>query len=386
MRILIIHNQLWAHYKSKLFYEINNCIKENYPESEFLVVHIALYEASRSGMQDEEKYQYSYPYKVLFNGSLSEVGFKERLFALIHAFNEFKPTILNVTGYFDWAQIILMAYAKSKGVKIVLSSESSSADSNRTKMKEIIKSRIVSLADSFFCFGKTSANYLLSLGVKPSQIAVDHAAVIDEDIIRKNYDQAKLENVQLASQTLPKRNFIFAGRLAPEKNLEMLIKAFIQLQNSIPETKSWGLLFVGEGPLRSSLEKLANDNPIPGNINFAGGWPWHKVPQWLAKSDVLVLPSISEPWGLVVNEAMVCGMPVIVSKNCGCAEDLLKENVNGFIFDPLNSEELKRALLYFIQNPEKMNSMGIESQSIITQFSSKNVAAQMVNCYKNLSA
>lgn len=218
MRILVIHNQLWAHYKSKLFSEINNCLKEKHPESRFLVVHIALYEASRGSMQDEDNFQYVYPYQVLFNRSLDQVGFKERFTALIKAFDDFKPTILNVTGYFDRAQILLMVYARAKGVKIVLSSESSSADNNHSLIKEKIKSWILNQANAFFCFGKTSADYLISLGVKPAQIAVNNAAVIDEDMIRANYDLAKKQSeTGLASGN---HNFIFVGRLAPEKILK----------------------------------------------------------------------------------------------------------------------------------------------------------------------
>ena len=383
MRILVIHNQLWAHYKSKLFSEINNCLKEKYPESEFLVAHIALYEASRSGMQDEN-FKYIYPYKVLFNRSLNEVSFKERLFSLFKTFDEFKPTVLNVTGYFDWAQILLMIYARQKGVKIVMSSESSSMDNNRSKIKENIKSWIVNRADTFFCFGKTSADYLISLGVKPDQIAVNNAAVIDEEVIKSNYDEAKLKLRTVPELKSENRNFVFVGRLAPEKNLEILVKAFIQIQKEIPEAQNWGLYFVGNGPSLPDLEALVKESSFPQQIRFTGGLPWYKVPEWLAKSDVLVLPSLSEPWGLVVNEAMVCGMPVIVSKNCGCTDDLLNDGTNGFIFDPNQQRDLETALKFFIQNPGKIETMGLESTKLIKRFSSKKVALEMADSYKRL--
>ena len=383
MRILVIHNQLWAHYKSKLFSEINICLKEKYPESEFLVAHIALYEASRSGMQDEN-FKYIYPYKILFNRSLNEVSFKERLFSLFKTFDEFKPTVLNVTGYFDWAQILLMIYARQKGVKIVMSSESSSMDNNRSKIKENIKSWIVNRADTFFCFGKTSADYLISLGVKSAQIAVNNAAVIDEEVIKSNYNEAKLKLRTVPELKSENRNFVFVGRLAPEKNLELLVKAFIQIQKEIPEAQNWGLYFVGNGPSLPDLEALVKESLFPQQIRFTGGLPWYKVPEWLAKSDVLVLPSLSEPWGLVVNEAMVCGMPVIVSKICGCTDDLLNDGTNGFIFDPNQQQDLETALKFFIQNPEKIETMGLESTKLIKRFSSKKVALEMADSYKRL--
>ena len=380
MRVLVIHNQLWAHYKSKLFFEVNECLKKEYPESTFKVIHIALHEASRSVMKDDENFQYDYPYSVLFNRSLDSVSFKERLPALVKAFEDFNPTVLNVTGYFDYAQVLLMIYARFKGVKVVLSSESSTMDHNRSALKERIKSWIINRADAFFCFGKSSADYLLSLGVKESQIAVKHAAVVDEDIIKTKYAAAKSRLVPDISR---KRKFIYVGRLAEEKNLEILIESFKSISEK-QTAENWDLLFVGDGPARQKLELLSGTFLSDNRITFVGGFPWYKVPDWLAASDILVLPSKSEPWGLVVNEAMVCGMPVIVSEKCGCAEDLVINHQNGFTFDPDSQQELETAMLFFIQNPEKIASTGQESLKLIQPFSSKNVAREMVACYERL--
>ncbi|MCF0055703.1 glycosyltransferase family 4 protein [Dyadobacter sp. CY356] len=383
MRVLVIHNQLWAHYKSKLFSEIYQNISETSPDSSFLVVQIALYEASRSVMQDDETVKYDYPYQVLFQTSLDKVKFGERRKALFKAFDEFKPTVLNVTGWFDYAQVLLMIYARMKGVKIVLSSESSSLDHNRSSIKEKIKSWIVNQADAFFCFGKSSADYLLTLGIKQSQIAVTNAAAIDEDVIRTNFELAKNQYQEIISSKSTRR-FVYVGRLAEEKNLELLIRAFIAIKDNSKIPSDWKLLFVGDGPAREKLKEISGAYANKGIIEFAGGHPWYKVPAWLAKSDVLILPSKSEPWGLVVNEAMVCGMPVIVSEKCGCADDLVRNGVNGFLFNPESQPELEIALQFFIKNPEKIDSMGKESLKIIQPFSSKTVAKAMVNCYKNL--
>jgi glycosyltransferase involved in cell wall biosynthesis len=371
MRILLIHNQLWAHYKSKLFSEINKVLADDHAGDKFKVVHIALHEASRKSMTDDDAYSYDYPYEVLFQKSLDQVGFKEKLSGLFRAYKAFKPNVLNVTGYFDWAQIILMTYARLCGVKVVLSSESSPMDHDRSAVKEFVKKWIVSQADLFFCFGKSSADYLLSLGVREDQIPVRNAAVVDEEIIRAKFDSAK--------NTINKRdrNFIYVGRLAPEKNLEILIATFLKIEKKT----DWGLIFVGDGPSRESLEKLASGD---NSIKFVGGFPWYKVPEWLAQSDVLVLPSNSEPWGLVVNEAMVCGMPVIVSDKCGCVPDLLHNGVNGFSFNPRTQSELEKAILFFMQNPEKIDAMGRQSESIVAPFSARLVAREMVKCYRRL--
>lgn len=382
MRVLIVHNQLWAHYKSKLFSEIHLAMKRANPADKLLVAQIALYEASRKVMQNDDTIIYDYPYKVLFERSLDQVSFGERRKALFRVFNEYQPDVLNITGYFDWAQVLLTFYARAKGVKVVISSESSSADHNRSGWKEAIKKIIVGRAHAFFCFGKTSAEYLESLGVAESAIRVRNAAVIDERVIRHRYDEAKKE-LDTAARAISKK-FIYVGRLAPEKNLDTLIRAFA---GAVKQTGTdWQLLFVGGGPEKEILEKLVNDLGMAGKVIFAGGFPWYQVPGWLAQSDVLVLPSKSEPWGLVVNEAMVCGMPVIVSDTCGCTGDLVRNDVNGFTFNHTQQADLEKHLTFFIQNPDRITRMGQESLKLIAPFASGPVAAQMAETYRDLAA
>ncbi|WP_247234960.1 glycosyltransferase family 4 protein [Telluribacter sp. SYSU D00476] len=382
MRVLIIHNQLWAHYKSKLFSEIYNNLRANHPKADFKVVHIALHEASRAVMKDDESIRYEYPYEVLYQTSLDSVGFADRLKGLMKAYHAYKPTVLNITGYFDWAQILLMLYAKAQGVKIVLSSESSSMDRPRSGIKERLKALIVNSADAYFCFGSSSAEYLKTLGVPDSRIAVRQAAVIDEQVILNAYQRGTELRPMLPN--LPRYHFVYVGRLAPEKNLLLLTKAFKEVKNTVAGAVDWGLMFIGDGTEKNNLAEYVNQNEVSG-VTFTGGFPWHKVPEWLAQSTVLVLPSLSEPWGLVVNEAMVCGMPVIVSQKCGCADDLVKQGVNGHQFDPTNQAELEEIMSYYIKNPDKLKPMGEQSRAIIAPFSSTKIAREMVNTYRSLS-
>lgn len=377
MRILVVHNQLWAHYKSKLFSEVYRSVKEKAPDSDFKVAQIALYEASRATMKDDDTIRYDYPYEVLFQRSLDQVGFKERLLSLFRFYHQYRPTILNITGYFDWAQVLLMIYARLRGVKVVLSSESSGGDKNRSAIKEKLKSWIVNWANAYFCFGQTSVDYLLSLGVSESKIGVRHAAIIDEAVILETYQQAKLQ-----IPTTHKRYFVYVGRLAPEKNLLLLLTAFATISK---DRNDWGLLLVGDGPMRSELEGYVKEQNLQ-NVTFTGGIPWYQVPKWLAKSDVLILPSLSEPWGLVVNEAMVCGMPVIVSDKCGCVNDLVHSGQNGFLFNPTSEKELGEKMQFFLENPEAILTMGQVSRETIQPFSSKLIAVQMVDVYQRLEA
>lgn len=377
MRVLIIHNQAWAHYKSVLFQEIDREFKNNYPDSELLVAHIALHEQSRAVMTDDETVIYDYPQRILFQRSLDSVSFSERLRALFKTFRDFKPDVLNINGWFDPAQVVLALYAKKLGVKLVISSESSQLDRPRKNFKESLKTRFLRRADAFFCFGKTSVEYLKSLSVSESLIPVKRAAVVDNERIARTFAEAAR-----GAQERKHRNFIYVGRLASEKNLPLLLSAY---RNCIETAQhaNWGLIFVGDGPMKGQLIKTAAEHGLSG-VTFAGGMPWHEVPTYLAQADVLILPSLSEPWGLVVNEAMVCGLPVVVSSQCGCVGDLVQHGQNGFTFDPEEEKELTAALLHYINHPDDVARHGAKSRELIAPFSPTAVGREMAAAFQRL--
>jgi len=145
----------------------------------------------------------------------------------------------------------------------------------------------------------------------------------------------------------------------------------------------WGLIVLGDGSQESKLKKYKNDNSLEG-ICFIEGQPWFDVPKILALADVFILPSYSEPWGLVVNEAMACGLPVIVSNKCGSAYDVVKEGINGYTFDPYNIDELTFVFKKFVDNPEKIIPFGQQSKEIIKRFSPENVAQEMYDGFKKV--
>lgn len=376
MRVLIVHTQLWAHYKSVLFQEIYREFQKRDHAAEVLVAQIALHEQSRAAMVDSAKgIEYDYPYKVLFSRNLDSVTLPERMRALFSLFRNFRPDVLNITGYFDPAQVALAFYAKMVGVKVVISVESSLSDHQRSGLKERLKKIILDRADDYFCFGQTSVAYLKWLGVPEQNISVKKAAVVDNERIAAVYAQAKSE--AQSTDCIP-LSFVYVGRLAEEKNLLRLLESYRLLSETSRE-----LLFVGEGPMRSQLEAFVQAHDLPG-VRFVGGVLWHQVPTYLAQSQILVLPSLSEPWGLVVNEALTCGMPVIVSERCGCSADLVQNGMNGFTFDPQSVVALTEAMQYYAENPDAVARHGEVSLQLIAPFAPAAAAAKMVDSFQRL--
>jgi len=377
MRVLIVHNQLWAHYKSKLFSELHR-LSPQYG-IKIHVVQIALSEKSRANMGDAETFQYDYNYEVLFNTSLDQVALWPRTQALLKKIRSYRPDVLNLTGWYDPAQWVLLFYAKLMGIKIIISNESNVRDHVRMGAKERFKQFLLGQADAFFCFGTSSAAYLEKLGAKPSQILTQKAAVVDNEVISEHYQKAIVErDSRKKAKNWSRYNFIFVGRLIPPKNLPLLLNAFAEISSKSPE---WGLVLLGEGEQKGELQGLAQNNK---NVRFEAGVPWYEVAEYLALADVLVLPSESEPWGLVVNEAMICGLPVLVSEPSGCVDDLVKIGQNGFTFNPHQKQDLVVKMHYFVQNAANLTRMGEASRDIVAPFAPEKVAHEMLRGMKSL--
>jgi glycosyltransferase involved in cell wall biosynthesis len=152
-------------------------------------------------------------------------------------------------------------------------------------------------------------------------------------VIPNGIDLAEINRTQ---PNMMKSDVIFAGRLIKEKNTELLIKALVQVKNVLPDVKC---IIIGDGPEKHNLEKLTNEIGLNKTVEFSGFLEEEPgLISHMKSSQVLVLPSKREGFGMVVIEANACGLPVVVIDHpMNAAKDLIKNNRNGFIAE--NSEE-----------------------------------------------
>jgi len=148
-------------------------------------------------------------------------------------------------------------------------------------------------------------------------------------------------------------------RLLPRKNILGVLDVLAHL------AKEWTWTIAGDGPQRPEIERRINALGLQDRVRLLGHVDYFQLPPLYAQADAYLQPSLSEPWGLAVNEAMACGLPVVVSDRCGCREDLVQEAVNGFTFDPTEHESLARALERFLACKGRWREMGQASREII---------------------
>jgi glycosyltransferase involved in cell wall biosynthesis len=215
--------------------------------------------------------------------------------------------------------------------------------------------------------GTHNKNYYLQNGLQSNQLLFAPHAIDNERFLRNEKENkatamAWRNEIGILANDLV---FLYAGKLDANKNTRFLIDAFLATNDG-----SCHLVIAGNGELENGLKKEYEENP---NIHFLAFQNQQVMPVLYRMADVFVLPCLNETWGLSINEAMVCGCALLVSKQAGAAIDLVKEGENGFSFDPVNSIELKERLLFMIQNKDLMNTWGAVSVKEIEDWNYTNI-------------
>jgi len=142
---------------------------------------------------------------------------------------------------------------------------------------------------------------------------------------------------------LPENYFLASARFIEKKNLPRLIRAYAEYRQRAEGNAPWDLVLLGDGPLRETLNSQLSTLNLHHHVHLPGFTPYDELPVYYALAKAFVHASTSEQWGLVVNEAIASGLPVIVSDRCGCAPELVQGN--GFTFDPFDEKQLGERLL-----------------------------------------
>jgi 1,2-diacylglycerol 3-alpha-glucosyltransferase len=286
--------------------------------------------------------------------------------------DELNPEVVLVPGYYTAPALAAAWWAKRRNRKAILMTETTRADHPRAWWKEAAKARLIrSLFDAAVAGGTRHLAYLEELAFPSSRIGRFYD-VVDNEFYSKGAARLRIERRRAEFQ-LPDQYFLYVGRLSREKNLELLIRSFMELRGS-----GFSLVLVGDGPLRARLEDQARAADLESQVRFVGLKSTEEILPYYAFAHAFILPSRCEPWGLVVNEAMAARLPIIVSNRCGCADDLVQDGINGFVFEPDRQGELADILWRTARlSPELRDLMGRQSQELISRYSARHWAEEV---------
>lgn len=300
----------------------------------------------------ENSYADDPQYVLLSEKAVNKSDIRKRFIQFTHILSQKQISAVGIPGYGRIEYILFILYARLTGRRVILFAESWYGQGQLFNLFKGLFLRIC--CHTFLVSGKRAFQHFNSrLRISEHRIQTGYSVV----------DNAHFASINKPTSSKTHRPAVLCiARFSQEKNLSHLIEAFVQSE----ACHLYNLYIVGGGPLLPSLKSIAREY---SNISLMEWVSYHELPAIYQKADVFVLPSIFEPWGLVVNEAMAAGLPVIVSEQCGCTPDLITKQ-NGWVFDARQPEQLV-SVFNQIANTEMstLQQMGKHSLQIIEHFS-----------------
>jgi glycosyltransferase involved in cell wall biosynthesis len=272
-------------------------------------------------------------------------------------------SVIISAGYASHLSLLGLLYARLMDMPFVLTSASNALSIQRTSgLAGAYRRCFIALADSYVAYSKAAAGSLVDWGAARDAVFLAPNAIDNVSYKIAVQHQASAAQAIRASLGLGSPALLFVGRLEAEKGLESLVKAYRLATDEVP---CLHLIIVGDGSLRKSLELETQDLP---QVHFTGFVQPAHLPAYYALADGLVLPSVRETWGFVVNEAMASGLPVIVTDRVGCAGELVQDGLNGFIVGAGTEEAMADAIVRLFTNTDLRRRMASGSMEKISEF------------------
>ena len=320
---------------------------------------------------------------VFPDGVFEKIPAGEMKGGIVRELNRLRPDAVAIAGWGTVDARVCLDWCKRNDAKAIVMSETRAVDGRRVWWKEWVKSRIVRRFDAALCGGESHRRYLVQLGMPEGRVALGYN-VVDNDFF-------KSRTADCAS-FIDGPYFLASNRFVERKNLGRLVEGYKLFQDSVfriqgaEKTGVWPLVLLGDGELRGELIarcvelglKVAEAENLKlnayklktpaegGLVFFAGFRQIGELRAFYARAGAFVHPALEEPWGLVINEAMASGLPVLSSRNVGAAEELVVEGKTGFLFDPGNVNSIAECLFkMFSMSEPARRKMGLEAREML---------------------
>ncbi len=274
-----------------------------------------------------------------------------------------------VHGYDHLTNWLAILGAGLVGTKVILRGDSHLLNEHPWHIraaKNLILRPLLQSISCCACIGKANHDYYRHYGV-PEQRLFFAPYVVDNEFFQA--EEARLRpmrtEIRAALGIADGVSVVLAcGKIYSVKQPLVLLRAYQMIRRNRP----CALIYAGDGPMRSDIERVVSEDEIPGVI-ITGFVNQKRIGELYIASDMLALPSISEKWGLVVNEAMNFGLPVVVSDRVGCAADLVHSGENGFVVSHNCISALSNALENLVSDPIMREQFGRRSRELIESYS-----------------
>ena len=366
--VTIFHNVVWSRHKGVVFSALHNISASG--AIRYSMVQIADTEHDRVGFSDVDYSFHRYPMQKLFDGCYEDVPTMKLIARLTWEVLRTKSDLIVLPGYHRPEYRAMLAACIVTGKRRAVFCDSTARDRPKKLLTSIPKRVFFSLCDGYFGFGERSREYLLSLGAKRDKIFVPcQAAAMPGSF---SPERALVERVAARAGNPP--GFLFVARLSEEKGIGTLIEALAGLRRRIPAAK---LRIVGTGPMCEALHVKVAELELGDAVTFVGSLQDEPLTREYYGATCMVLPSYSEPWGLVVNEALAHGCPAVVSESCGCVPELVIDGVSGYAFTAGDVAGLQRTMLKAMEAFADAGGTAHRCMDVIRRFDPPSAAANI---------
>jgi 1,2-diacylglycerol 3-alpha-glucosyltransferase len=327
--------------------------------------------------------EYGFSRHILFPDIAAESQSASKILATVHRMlDQLRPAVVAIPGWSDRCALAALDWCTRNESATIMMSDSTSWDELRKPWKELFKRRLLRLCAAGFAAGQNHVDYLAQLEMPRDHIFLGY------DVVDNEYFSAKAEEIRTQKSEirnkleLPEKYFLASARFVEKKNLLRLIEAYARYrllaeknENGNHRSEVWSLVVLGDGPLKPEILRLISELHLENHVFLPGFKQYEELPAYFALAEVFIQASTTEQWGLVVNEAMASGLPVLVSNRCGCAADLVSEAVNGFTFDPFDVGKIAELMSKISVSNFPLSTFGLESQRLISSWSPECFAA-----------
>jgi 1,2-diacylglycerol 3-alpha-glucosyltransferase len=307
----------------------------------------------------------------------SSVEILRRIWSVL---DEHRPGAVAVPGWSSRWGFSMQSWAIKNKVPVIVMSESTALDFDRVWWREGIKRRVVRTFAAANVGGKRHVDYLVRLGLPRERIFTGYDAIDNNYFARGSAHVRTRANAIRTKLRLPERYFLASARFVEKKNLLGLIEAY-SCYRARAGTNPWSLVLLGDGEMRLQVEAKIAENGLTYYVILPGFKQYEELPAYYGLASAFVHASAVEQWGLVVNEAMASGLPLIISNRCGCAPELARDGENGYTFNPRDTSALAALMAHVASDNCDRWAMGQRSREIIAQWGPKAFAEGMSKAF-----
>ncbi len=277
--------------------------------------------------------------QTLFPDTVAEtLPWWRKFTAAFRAIRAAKPRAVFLCNQEQPEILLLLPLLRLLGIPAFAMLDAKFDDTPRRVMKEVWKQVVFRLYRGGLVAGSRTVDYYRFLGMP-------------KNWSRPGYDTVSVARIRAAAGLAPaprgvphgERDFVVVARFVPKKNIFLAVRAFAHFRK-MPSAHDRRLVLCGSGALEPQLRALVAELGVVSHVDFVGFLMPDGICQQLARSLALILPSVEEQWGLVVNEAVALGVPVLCSDNVGARDTLVRVGVNGFVFEPDNDVGLAKLM------------------------------------------